>query len=264
MHDVHRRLLIADQALDGFVNRRSGPRVDQRHRSHGVADRRTRTPGGPVEFLAELADISQRGRHDDELGLREFHQGHLPGPAPIPVGNEVELIHHHLIDCGATALTQRDVGQDLSGAAHDGGIGIDRRVAGDHADIVGAEDATQGEELLADQRLDRCGVVAAPALGESREVCCGGDQRFSGPGRGRDDDIGAGEDLQNGLFLVRIQADAVRTGGVDHSGVQGIRVSVGGHASRESHRAHRLTPGRPENPPELLAKQRWPKRLPYR
>jgi hypothetical protein len=40
---------------------------------------------------------------------------------------------------------------------------VDRRVAGEHADVRRAEDAAEREELLADQRLDRCGVETAPS-----------------------------------------------------------------------------------------------------
>ena len=49
-------------------------------------------------------------------------QRHLPGPAAVRVGVEVELVHHDLADVGVGAVAQRDVGQDLGGAADDRGV----------------------------------------------------------------------------------------------------------------------------------------------
>ena len=88
---------------------------------------------------------------------------------------------------GRGAFAQRDVGQDLRGAADDRGVLVDAGVAGDHADVLGAEDLAQGEELLRDQRLDRGGVVAALPAGHGLEVRGDGHQglartRWAWPG----------------------------------------------------------------------------------
>ena len=48
-----------------------------------------------------------------------------------------------------------------------GASGFTRRVARHHADVLGAEDVDEGEELLAHQRLDRRGVERALPLGEA-------------------------------------------------------------------------------------------------
>ena len=132
----------------------------QRHRPLGVVDDRGLAAGAPGQVVGELGDVAEGGRHQQELRLRQLQQRHLPGPAAVGLGVEVELVHHHQPDVGAGALAQRDVGQHLGGAADDRGVGVHRRVAGEHADVVGAEHLAQREELLAHQRLDRGGVEA--------------------------------------------------------------------------------------------------------
>ena len=127
-----------------------------------------RTPGQVVD---EPGDVAERRRHQQELRLRQLEQRHLPGPAPVGLGVEVELVHHHLADVGRRALAQRDVGQHLGGAADDRRPGVDRGVAGQHADVLGAEDVAQGEELLRDQRLDRRGVEGPLGRAASAAKC---------------------------------------------------------------------------------------------
>ncbi len=61
------------------------------------------------------------------------------------------------------------VGQDLGRAADDGRLGVDVRVAGDHADVIAAEHLHKVEELLADQRLDGGRVVGALACAHPHE-----------------------------------------------------------------------------------------------
>ena len=136
--------------------------------------------------------------------MRQLEDRHLPGPAAIGVGVVVELIHDHEPHVGPRTLTQRDVGQDLGRAADDRGVRVDRRIAGQHADVVGAEDLTEREELLAHQRLDRCGVEAHAVIGERGEVGGDRDQRLAGAGRGGQHDVAAGHQLEDGLLLVRV------------------------------------------------------------
>ena len=82
----------------------------------------------------------------------------------------MELVDHHLRDLRSAALPEGDVGKDLCRAADDGSVGVHCRVAGDHADLVGPEDVAEGEELLADEGLDRCRVVGPAAGGHGRQV----------------------------------------------------------------------------------------------
>src|SRR2546423_15582986 len=58
------------------------------------------------------------------------------------------LVHDDLADVRVLAVPQRDRREDLRGAADDRGVGVDGRVAGQHADVLGAEHLAQLEELL--------------------------------------------------------------------------------------------------------------------
>ena len=194
------------------MHRRRRVVVVQRHRALGVGDQRGRPAGAAGEVLAQERDVAERGRHQQELGLRQLEQRHLPGPAAVGVAVEVELVHHHEADVGVGALAQRDVGQHLGGAGDDRRVGVDRGVAGEHADVGRAEDAAEGEELLADQRLDRRGVVAAPSGRQRRVLRAGGHQRLARAGRRRQDDVRAADQLDQRLLLRRVQHGAARLG----------------------------------------------------
>ena len=128
----------------------------------------------------------------------------------VGVGVEVELVHDDLPDVGERAGAQRDVGQDLRGAADDGCAGVHRRVAGHHPDPLGAERLDEGEELLAHQRLQRGGVEGAGPGGQRRGVRPGRHQRLARPGGGGEHDVGAGDDLDERLLLRGVQLDAAR------------------------------------------------------
>ena len=134
--------------------------------------------------------------------------GHLPRPAAVGLGVEVELVGHDLPDRGLGTEPQRDVRQDFGRAADDRGVRVDTRVAGHHPDVVRAEDLDELEELLRHQCLDGRGVVAAAALGERGEVRADGDEALPGAGRRREDDVRSGDDLHHRLLLRRVQLDA--------------------------------------------------------
>ena len=82
--------------------------------------------------------------------MGQGEQRHLPGPAAVGVGKVVELVHGDATHIGIFALAQRVVGKDLGRAADDGRLGVDMRVAGDHADVIAAEHLHQVKELLTD------------------------------------------------------------------------------------------------------------------
>lgn len=67
----------------------------------------------------------------------------------------MELVHDDHADVEEPALAQGLVGEDLRGRADDRGVPVDGRVAGDHADVLRTEGVDEGEELLADERLER-------------------------------------------------------------------------------------------------------------
>jgi len=119
----------------------------------------------------------------------------------------VELVHDDLTDVGVLPLAQREVGQDLGGAADDRRVGVDARVAGEHADVGGAELLAQREELLRHEGLDRRGVEADLVAGQRREVRAGGHQALAGAGGGTEDDVRAREDLDERFLLVRVQRE---------------------------------------------------------
>lgn len=111
---------------------------------------------------------------------------------------------------------QRDVGQHLGRAGDDRRFAVDRGVAGQHADVGRAENLAEGEELFADQCLDRGGVKAAARFrGGSSQRCeqrARGHQRLARTGRRRQDDVGAADQLDQRLLLRRIQHGAVLLG----------------------------------------------------
>jgi hypothetical protein len=153
--DVDRRLLSGEQLLDRLVDRGERPRVAERHRPLG-ASHHGGMPAGPAgEVVGDRGDVPEGRRHEQELGVGQLQEGHLPRPAALWICVEVELVHDDDAEVCVDTLAQRHVGQDLGGAADDGGVGVDRGVAGHHSDVVGAEDVAQREELLAHQGLDR-------------------------------------------------------------------------------------------------------------
>ena len=207
--DVNRGFLIGHEFLDGFVVGFHRPQVLQRDGADDPGDDAGGAPGGGRQADGEVGDVTESGAHDDLLGLGKLGQWHLPGPAAVGVADEVELIHDDLVDAGVMALAQSDVSEDLGGAADDGGVGVDRGIPGDHADVGGSEDLAQAEEFLADESLDRGGVVGAPAGCDAREVGGGSDEGFPGSGRGSDNDVIPRQDFQYRLFLVLVHRDAV-------------------------------------------------------
>ena len=114
----------------------------------------------------------------------------------------MELVHDDVVHRGVRAVAEGDVGEDFRGAADDRGVVVDGGVAGDHADVFGAEDVAEREEFLVGERLDRDGVVGAAALAEGFELEGEGDERFPGAGGGVEDDVVAGEEFEDGFFLV--------------------------------------------------------------
>jgi len=117
----------------------------------------------------------------------------------------VELVHDHEADVGTGTFTQCHVGQDLCGCGDDRGVGIDRSVPGDHADVVGTEDLAQVKELLADERLDGRGVDTALAARERCRHRCRRDEALAGAGWSGEDDIRSGHELEDRLVLRGIE-----------------------------------------------------------
>ncbi len=207
--DVDRCLVGAQQLFQRLVQRSGHVAVEQRYRALRGPDDGGRPAGPASQILLEAADVTEGGRHEDELRVRELEQRHLPRPAAVGIGVEVELVHHDLPHLGGRCVPQGDVGQDLGGAADDGGGLVDAGVPGHHPHTPRAERGAQGEELLRHQRLDGRGVEAAPAVGHRGEVGAGGHEALAGPGRGGHDDVGSGHHLDERLELGGVQGQTL-------------------------------------------------------
>lgn len=136
------------------------------------------------------------------MRVGQGEQRHLPGPTAVGVGKVVELVHGYAAHVGIFALAQCVVGKDLCRAADDGRLGVDMRVAGDHTDVIAAEHLYQIEELFADQGLDRGRVIATLALRHAHKEHAQRDERFTRSGRCSQNDVIAGGQVHEGLFLV--------------------------------------------------------------
>ena len=78
----------------------------------------------------------------------------------------------------------------------------------------GPKQVAEVEELLGDQRLDRGGVVGAPALGEGEEHGADRDQALARPGRRAQDDVRARGQLEQRVLLRRVERAAGARGPV--------------------------------------------------
>lgn len=155
----------------------------------------------------------------------------MPGEAAVGIGVVVEFVHDDVIDLCVGAFAKGEVGEDFGGAADDGSGGVDGGIAGDHADVFGAEGFAEGEEFLVGEGLDGDGVVGSAILADRAEVHGGGDEGFAGAGGGIEDDVVAGEEFEDGLFLVVVGFDAggdeVIEEGVEDVVRGGVRGEVG-------------------------------------
>ena len=131
--DVDGSLPGGQELLERLRQVRRGPAEGQRDGADGVVDDRRGPAVAAGQVGGQLADVAERRRHQQELGVRQLQQRHLPGPAAVGLGVEVELVHHDQTGVGPLPLAQRDVGEHLGGARDHRGVGVDRRVAGEHA-----------------------------------------------------------------------------------------------------------------------------------
>lgn len=164
VHDVERGLAAAHGELDGAFERGRHVIVAQRHGARGIDDQVAGGTGVLLERGGNRGDVAKRGAHEHELCMGQSEQRYLPGPAAVGVGKVVELVHGDAAHIGILALAQCVIGKDLGRAADDGRLGVDMRIAGDHADVIAAEHLHQIKKLLADQGLDGSSVIATPCL----------------------------------------------------------------------------------------------------
>ena len=105
--DVDRCLVGFDDLRDRLVKGGHRPAVGEWDGTGRPADHGRLATGAPGPVIRQVCHIPEGRRHDHELHLGELHQRNLPRPAAFRLGEEVELVHHHLPDIGATPLPQR-------------------------------------------------------------------------------------------------------------------------------------------------------------
>ena len=93
MHDVERRLALAQRQLDCSLQRLAHVFVRQRYRARSVGHDVYRTPCPFFERHGYLRDVAKRGAHEQKLRLRERKQGNLPSPAAVGLAVVVEFVH---------------------------------------------------------------------------------------------------------------------------------------------------------------------------
>ena len=206
--DIERCLVGCEERLDRLVQRCAAVLEAERNRSGRGAHYRHRPAGAAGQALLDRAHVAERGRHEDELRPDQLQERHLPRPASVGVAVEVELVHHDLVDVRGGPVAKGHVRDDLGGGADDGGRGIDRGVAGQHADVLGAEITAQREELLRYERLDRRGVEGAHPAGKGRDVGAERDEALARAGRRVHDHVRTGEDLEQRFLLGWVELEA--------------------------------------------------------
>src|SRR5690606_32506933 len=211
--------------------------VVQGDRAGGAGDQGGLAAGAAGQVRFEERGVAEGGGHAGELGSGEFEQGHLPGPAAVGFGVEVELVGDDRVAVEVGAFAEGEVGEDLGGAADQGRVGVDRGVGGEHADVGGGGVGAPLEELLGDERFDGRGVEGGALVGQGVEVRGGGDERLARPGGGAGDDVGARADRQEGLLLVVVEVDALvgRPGGEGGVDVVGFGPVGVGQVVDEAH-----------------------------
>jgi hypothetical protein len=118
----------------------------------------------PVGELLVVAD--RRGQRHQRHRRREVDDDLLPDRAAEPVGQVVHLVHHHVGQAGEAGRARVEhVAQHLGGHHDHRGVAVDRVVAGEQADLVGAVPVHQVVVFLVGERLDRRGVEALAAPG---------------------------------------------------------------------------------------------------
>jgi len=198
---IDRRLVGLHELLDGLVEGCFAIAEVERDRPLIGMNKRRGTTASFFNVRDDGAHVAEGGGHEQKPGVGKSDEWHLPRPAPVAVGVVVELIHHDIGRVEVFALAQREVSQHLGRAADHRRVRVDAGVAGQHAHVVGAELGAEGKELLACQGLDGGGVEAPFPFTQTTEVKTEGDEGFSRPGGGVEDDVAVGHQLEQRLLL---------------------------------------------------------------
>ena len=136
-----------------------------------LADHHRRVAAHGGQPVAELLRVGHGGGQRDQLDVVGEVDDHLLPDRPAePVGEVVHLVHDDEPEAlqGRRARVEH-VAQDLGGHDDHGCVAVDRRVAREQADLVGAVAADQVRVLLVGERLDGRRVERLAARRE-REV----------------------------------------------------------------------------------------------
>ena len=143
--------------------------LPERHRPVLVDDHRGAAAdlGQPVAELLRIAD--RRGQRHQPHGFRQVDDHLFPDRAAEPVGEIVHLVEHDIAERGQRRRARvQHVAQDLGGHHDHRRLAVNAVIAGEQADAVRGVAADQVRVLLVGQGLDRGGVEALPALGQSQ------------------------------------------------------------------------------------------------
>ena len=110
MYGVNWRQALRDELAYRVVDQCPGVAVVKRDRAFERSDDGRRPTRAPLRSPDKARDVAERRRHEDELSPSQFDQWHLPRPAAVGVGVEMELVHHHLVD---RARLRRNAGPRL-------------------------------------------------------------------------------------------------------------------------------------------------------
>ncbi len=127
----------------------------------------------------ELLGVAHRRRQGGHLHVVRQVDDHLfPDRAPLAVGQVVHLVHDDVgepaqavraaVGAARASAGVQHVAQHLGGHHDDVGVAVDRVVAGEQPDPVGAVTGDEIGVLLVRQSLDRGGVEALAALAEGQ------------------------------------------------------------------------------------------------
>ena len=115
-----------------------------------------------LDPATELLGVADRRREADQANLLgQVQDDLLPHRTAHPVGQEVDLVHHHVgqrTQCFRPGVEH--VAQHLGGHHHHRRVTVDRLVPGEQPDPLGPVPAHQVIVFLVAQRLDRRGVEA--------------------------------------------------------------------------------------------------------
>ena len=123
--------------------------------------------GQPVAELLRIAD--RRGQRHQPHGFRQVDDHLFPDRAAEPVGQIVHLVEHDIAERGQRRRARVEhVAQHLGGHHDHWRLAVNAVITGEQADAVRGVAADQVRVFLVGQGLDRRGVEALAALGQSQ------------------------------------------------------------------------------------------------